>query len=397
MINFARVATSRLLLPFLLVLAYLAHAQIPAFGPVSPSDIAASEERVHASITFLGQQAAAMFQEAGERYTSPRVIGFQVAINTGCGPMNANNAYACRADGTIYYDRAFIASIMVGAARTLHSDGDMAAVYPIAHEWGHALQYVLGLDYSKALSRAELDADCLAGVLIGRANARGKLKAGGMQEAEYAVALVGDTPLSTGVWGRAIERINMSAGPGSVPVITNAMGTHGNPRERLDAFRRGLANNMRVCTAGIPRPMQTATTTRIHWFVDDMATAYDRAVAENKPLVLVSGRANGTIFARLQNEVLESSELAQLANVAIFASSDPSRDLVARNVRKALGYDSSPVISLLAPNPNMLDEQSRIVGLFDAPSIVRELSKGMVKRGWMGPARAPWLLPLPPR
>ena len=75
---------------------------------------------------------------------------------------------------------------------------------------------------------------------------------------------------------------------------------------------------------------------------------------------------------------------------------DPAHDLVARNIGKALGYDQFPVISLFAPNGNQLDEAFRMVGLWDAPTVLRELSKAMTKRGWLGPTRAPSLPPHSP-
>jgi hypothetical protein len=245
------------------------------------------------------------------------------------------------------------------------------------------------------VERAESDADCLAGVLLGRAQALGKLHAGDMDEARFSIAFVGDDPLSTGVWGKTIERINASAAAGSTPVITNAMGIHGNAAERLAAFNRGLSMNMRLCVEGIRRPGQAAAVTTIRWYVNNTADAYDRGVAENKPIVLVSGDANGANFIRLKQETLESAVLAPLANAAIFVYADPARDIVARNIGKALGYERLPVISLLAPNPNMIDEASRIVGLWDASTVLRELSKGMTTRGWLGATRAPWLPPIP--
>lgn len=364
--------------------------------PAMPFEKTISDLNIRMAANYLDQISATIFRENGERYFTPIVTGYDNTVMTGCGRIEADNAYACRSDGTIYYDRTFLAGLMSAASSRLKTDGDMAAIYGIAHEWGHELQFLLGLDYTNAVNRSESDADCLAGVLLGRAQALGKLHAGDMAEARFSIAFVGDSVLVPGVWGKTIEWINARAAAGSVP-ITNAKGYHGNPDERLAAFNRGFNGSMRLCVAGIPRPGQAPALTTIRWYVNNTADAYDRGVAENRPIVLVSGAANGANFIRLKRETLESPVLAPLANAAIFVYADPARDVVARTIGKALGYQGLPVISLLAPNPNMIDEAYRIVGLWDAPTVLRELSKGMTKRGWLGAARAPWLPPLPTR
>ncbi|MEO7996200.1 MAG: neutral zinc metallopeptidase [Gemmatimonadaceae bacterium] len=365
--------------------------------PSAPFERTVVDIQLRTAATYLDQISATIFKENGERYLTPRLVGYDKTVMTACGRVKADNAYACRSDGTIYYDRTFLAGLMSAASQRLKTDGDMAAIYAIAHEWGHQIQFLLELDYTGAVNRSETDADCLAGVMLARARTFGKVQAGDMEEARYAIQFVGDPPLTPGVWGQAIERINANAAPGSIPVITNAQGYHGNANERLAAFNRGLATSMRSCVAGIRGPRQVAAVTTIYWYVNNLAEAYDRGVAENKPIVLVSGDANGANFIRLKKETLESPILAQLANAAIFVYTDPARDIVARNIGKALGYDRLPVISLLAPNPNMIDEAGRMIGLWDAPTVLRELSKNMTKRGWLGATRAPWLPPFPGR
>ena len=43
--------------------------------------------------------------------------------------------------------------------------GDMALAWLLAHEWGHAMQHLLGLRYSRTLYQ-ELAADCFAGHVV---------------------------------------------------------------------------------------------------------------------------------------------------------------------------------------------------------------------------------------
>jgi hypothetical protein len=349
-----------------------------------------------------------MLRNAGEHYTSPRVVGFQDSVRTPCGELQANNAYACPVDGNLYYDRVFIASMMAQAARADHSDGSIAVIFPIAHEWGHALQYMLGLDYSGSAS-SEPDADCLAGVLISAGRNGVPLRASDLADAEYTMGLIGDPTMVTGEWAKFLDDVNARSWNGGG--FANAWGNHGNAKERMIAFRRGIGASFRTCVANIPRfgraVVQNRATTQppapaplvIHWFVNNTAAAYELAVMQHKPLVLATGDFNGMYFRRLRNEVLSSPVLAQLAPYAIFAYADPSHDIVAKNFGKALGYDKWPDVSLLAPNRDALDEAARIVGLFDAQTELTQLSIHMRSRGWLpaanSPTRPPWMPPIP--
>ncbi|MDQ6830026.1 MAG: neutral zinc metallopeptidase [Gemmatimonadota bacterium] len=376
----------------------------------TPLEIATSETMMRGAVATIDRAASRIFREGGERYTSPRIVGYDGSVLTGCGRVNAYNAYACREDSSIYYDRAFIAYLMKSAASTNNSDGGIAVIFPIAHEWGHSLQYLLGLQYpNKAMS--EQDADCLAGVLIAASRAGAPLSRNELADAEYTMQFLGDASMFTGDWGRAVDAINAQGGRRAP--IANAVGVHGNSAERMRAFRTGLGANFRGCVSDIPRaapsPASTPALPRplasgpqsIHWFVDSTAEAYDLAVAQRRPIVLVTGDFNGVYFKRLKNEVLISSRLTQLAPFAVFAYADPSHDIVARNMARALSYDRYPTISLLAPNPSMIDEAFRIVGLFDAETVVAQLSKHLRSRGWMAAegspttTNPPWMPPRP--
>jgi predicted metalloprotease len=371
-------------------------------------EIASSEAAMRLATVAVDHAAARIFRDAGERYTSPRIVGYEGSILTPCGNMQAGNAYACRMDGNIYYDRAFIASLRTRAARADQSDGNMAVIFPIAHEWGHALQFMLGLDYSQ-YDTSEPDADCLAGVLISASRNGAPLRAAELADAKYTMQFIGDPPMVTGEWARVMEQMNANGRRRGG--FSNAIGNHGNAQERMTSFRKGLGSSFRSCVADIPRfgrtVAQSGTTSQppapaslvIHWFVDNTADAYDLGVAQHKPIVLVTGDFNGTYFKRLRNEVLSSPQLAQLAPYAIFVYADPSHDIVAKNFGKALGYDKWPVISLLGPNGEALDEEVRLVGLWDAQTVVTQLSTHMRSKGWLpspsSTSRPPWMPPLP--
>jgi predicted metalloprotease len=218
----------------------------------SEAQMEASDAKIRSAAAVIDREWTRVFAESGDRYSSPQITGYLGSVSTPCGLLDAGNAYACRANGSIYYDRAFLATLMASAASELGTDGDLAAIFPVAHEWGHAVQYMLKLDYTSAPTRIESDADCLAGAIIAVSAKDGYLERGDVEEAEYALTMAGDPPLVTGIWGATIEKMNREAGAGATPVITNATGGHGNHRERVTAFRNGMANGVRRCIQGIP-------------------------------------------------------------------------------------------------------------------------------------------------
>ncbi len=79
---------------------------------------------------------------------------------SGCGLLSTENAWYCSADNHIYYDDNFL--------RTLYrATGVAAPTVLLAHEYGHHIQSIIGLPAVSV--RAELQADCLAGMFFGDA------------------------------------------------------------------------------------------------------------------------------------------------------------------------------------------------------------------------------------
>ncbi|MEP6508374.1 MAG: hypothetical protein ABJC63_09135 [Gemmatimonadales bacterium] len=64
---------------------------------------------IRTAASYLDQISATIFRENGQRYLTPSVRGYDNTVMTGCGRIEADNAYACRSDGTTYYDRTFLA------------------------------------------------------------------------------------------------------------------------------------------------------------------------------------------------------------------------------------------------------------------------------------------------
>jgi predicted metalloprotease len=137
----------------------------------------------------------------------------------------------------VYLDLGFFDQLQ----RTLGAPGDFAQAYVLAHEVGHHVQTVLGIDSQvrrqqgaasgsarNALSvRMELQADCFAGVWGYHANqgsGRVQLEEGDVEEGLAAAAAIGDDRLQRMQGGRvAPERF-----------------THGTSEQRAEWLRRGL-------------------------------------------------------------------------------------------------------------------------------------------------------------
>ncbi|HRE03342.1 MAG TPA: neutral zinc metallopeptidase, partial [Ilumatobacteraceae bacterium] len=143
------------------------------------------------------------FAARGERYTTTQTVFFSGATNTGCGRASSNTGpFFCPADDLVYFDLDFLLQLQ----SQFKAEGDLAAQYIVAHEYGHYVQDLLGINaemtrlqqrnpskanqYSVAL---ELQADCLAGVWANDAAARGQFDSSReINEALNAAEAVGD-------------------------------------------------------------------------------------------------------------------------------------------------------------------------------------------------------------
>lgn len=104
--------------------------------------------------------------DLSERYRPPTaVVSYQPGTlpETDCSFRRSaetfrNNASFCGLDGRITYDAAFLFDLY-------RSTSAFAPVAVLAHEWGHHIQALLGLDLESI--RRELQADCFAGLYVG--------------------------------------------------------------------------------------------------------------------------------------------------------------------------------------------------------------------------------------
>jgi len=168
-------------------------------------------------------------------YRPPRLAFFTDYVDTGCGGASAQvGPFYCPADERIYLDLGFLAQLQ----REFGAEGRYAQAYILAHEFGHHIQTVLGIepqvrrlqqrDPSQAneLSvRMELQADCLAGVWGRLANDQGNLTItrADLKQAQDAAAAVGDDRIQRKTQGR----------------VDPESWTHGSAEQRQTWYLRG--------------------------------------------------------------------------------------------------------------------------------------------------------------
>ncbi len=203
---------------------------------VTLSDVRASNEKIAMGHAALREMWSGHFRELGNRFATPRLVRYRGGTMSACGVMQPNNAGYCPADNTIYFDEIFVAAQAKNAAREIGTDGDMAAIGIVAHEFGHAVAIQLGYA-SRYTYQNEAVADCLAGSFALHSERDGSLEDGDLEEAFFGMAAAADpTPRLTGNV-RADRRIRRVA----------ALMGHGTREQRTANFRRGYEGGAGAC------------------------------------------------------------------------------------------------------------------------------------------------------
>jgi len=177
----------------------------------------------------------------GGQYSPTAVRLFRDAIQSGCGfGQSATGPFYCPADRRVYLDLSFFSELR----QRFRAPGDFAQAYVVAHEVGHHVQTITGLesklrqaqesrpDQANQLSvRMELQADCYAGVWGHRASQSGRaaqgkveLEADDLEEGLNAAGAIGDDRLQRQGGGR----------------VAPESFTHGSSQQRVEWFRRGF-------------------------------------------------------------------------------------------------------------------------------------------------------------
>jgi predicted metalloprotease len=175
--------------------------------------------------------------DSGTRsYREPHLVLFSKLTQSGCGYAQASvGPFYCPSDETVYLDLDFLAALQ----QKLGAQGDFAVAYIIAHEVGHHVQKLLGIQdrfdakrrgldeaQSNALGvRLELQADYLAGIWAHYAErTKNLLQPGDVEEGINAAGAVGDDRIQKLTQGHVV--------PDSF--------THGTSAQRVKWFLKGF-------------------------------------------------------------------------------------------------------------------------------------------------------------
>ncbi len=206
----------------------------PPVGQAPPSQTSAAEEELVDFVSFVLDDIQTGWAKALPGYRDAKLVLFRGATRSGCGMgQAAMGPFYCPADGKVYVDLGFYEELRT----RFRAPGDFAQAYVLAHEIGHHVQAISGIEpkvrraqrsnprAKNELSVAmELQADCLAGVWGHGAARRGILEPGDIEEGLRAAAAIGD------------DRIQSMSGRGVHPESF----THGSSEQRMAWLRRGL-------------------------------------------------------------------------------------------------------------------------------------------------------------
>lgn len=175
-----------------------------------------------------------IFTRSGRDYGETDLVIFTQATQTGCGIGSSETGpFYCPADAKVYLDLSFFRALR----DRFGAPGDFAQAYVVAHEFGHHVQNLLGIDddvrraqqedpgAANELSiRQELQADCFAGIWGHAAFNAELLEEGDLEEGLAAAAAVGDDRIQREATGR----------------VRPESWTHGSSQQRVDWFKRGF-------------------------------------------------------------------------------------------------------------------------------------------------------------
>jgi predicted metalloprotease len=170
----------------------------------------------------------------GVPYRHAKLVLFRDAIDSGCGEaQSATGPFYCPEDEKVYIDLGFYDELK----QRFGAPGEFAEAYVLAHEIGHHVQKLLGIEGKVRTAQQrnpqsanqlsvglELQADCFAGVWGHSTQQRNILDPGDVDEGLKAAAAVGDDRLQ-----------RMTRG-----TVNPETFTHGSSAQRVQWFQRGF-------------------------------------------------------------------------------------------------------------------------------------------------------------
>lgn len=177
---------------------------------------------------------AKILPQYGTQFQPAHLVIFRNSTESGCGTaQTAMGPFYCPLDQKVYIDLGFYDELK----KRFGATGDFAQAYVLAHELGHHIQHLEGIDEQMRAQQQrrpdmanqlsvmlELQADCFAGVWAHSTQQRQILDQGDVEEAMNAASAVGD------------DRIQQQEGRG----VNVDSFTHGSAAQRASWFKRGF-------------------------------------------------------------------------------------------------------------------------------------------------------------
>jgi predicted metalloprotease len=230
---------------FLLVVSFLSRGFFSGGGSDAPAqpardeyagsaDRSAGEDRMVKFVSFVLDDAQSTWDRKLQGYRHAKLVLFRDYTQSGCGgAQSATGPFYCPSDEKVYLDLNFFDEL----SRRFGAPGDFAQAYVIAHEIGHHVQKLIGIEQQvRRLRRSnpsernplsvnlELQADCLAGVWGNSTRERKIIDQADIAEGLRAAAAIGDDAIQKKAQGR----------------VSPESWTHGSSEQRMEWFRRGF-------------------------------------------------------------------------------------------------------------------------------------------------------------
>ncbi|WP_342538163.1 neutral zinc metallopeptidase [Sporosarcina sp. FSL K6-1540] len=210
-------------------------------GPSVPYEESAEEKELAEFVSVVLADTEVvwtkLFREQGLEYEEPILVLYTDSVQSACGAAGASvGPFYCPGDHKLYIDLSFYQELQ----DKFQAPGDFAMAYVVAHEVGHHVQTLLGIneqvnalrpklsteEFNKYSVRLELQADYFAGVWARHQKDMNFLEEGDLDEAITAASAVGD------------DRIQEQAQGYIVPDSF----THGTSEQRKRWFTKGFEN-----------------------------------------------------------------------------------------------------------------------------------------------------------
>ena len=216
--------------------------------PISQPDTARDqrEEPLVQFVSFVLDDTqktwAQILSQQSVPYRHAKLVLFRDRINSACGlAQSASGPFYCPGDEKVYIDLGFYDELR----QRFGAPGEFAQAYVLAHELGHHVQKLIGVEEkvhaareqnpraaNQLSERLELQADCFAGVWGHSTDQRKLLDPDEVHEGLNAAAAVGD------------DRLQRMAGRSVNPETF----THGTSQQRMDWFQKGFSTgDMKAC------------------------------------------------------------------------------------------------------------------------------------------------------